>query len=99
MTTTPANAHRMASTVLTTLSAVSLLALARGTAAIMAVADTATTDAGVATPRAITTTAIMGVATAITGVGMATTVATTATPGVAAAANMGPANGNPATTT
>jgi len=73
------------------LSAVSLLAPARGTAATMAVADTATMDAGVATLGAIATTASMVVATTTT-----TTVAPTATP-VAAAAIMGAAMGTPAT--
>src|SRR5436190_8058202 len=100
MTTTPTNAHRMASTVLTTLSAVSLLAPVRGTAATMAVADTATTDdAGVATRGAMTATAtMMAVATTTTVVQMATTVAATATP-VATAATMGAAIRTPATAT
>ena len=68
------------------------MAPARGTAATMDVADTATMDAGVATLGAITTTASMVVATTTT------TVAATATP-VAATAIMVAATGTPATTT
>jgi hypothetical protein len=55
MATTPTLAHRMAFTVPTTSSVASLSAPARGTTATMAVADTATTDAGVAMTTAATT--------------------------------------------